>query len=163
MTTRTKQMLVGVTALAVLIVVVAAVVLVAALGRAEPRPPEITAYANGKAITVAPARYCTVRLLDCTEGEIAELDVPAGMPLQLSLPADIANAPWRMLSVFSTPNGELVAVQRTYEEGSALALSVVSDRDPPWQLNGVELQLPGMVVDETGIPRAHAVWAIKTA
>ena len=39
MTTRTRQTLVAVTALAVLIVVVAAVVLVSALGRAEPRPP----------------------------------------------------------------------------------------------------------------------------
>jgi hypothetical protein len=85
------------------------------------------------------------------------------MPLQLSLPADIANAPWRMLSVFTTPRGERVAVERTYAQGSAPALSVVSDRDPPWQLDGVELQLPGMVVDESGIPRAHAVWAIKTA
>lgn len=163
MTTRTRQTLMALTALAVLIVVVAAVVLVSALDRAQPRPPEITAYAHGKAITVPPARYCTVRLLDCTEGDIAELDVPAGMPLQLSLPADIADAPWRLLSVFSTPNGQLVVVQRTYEEGSALALSVVSDREPPWQLNGVELQLPGMVVDESGIPIAHAVWAIKTA
>jgi hypothetical protein len=162
--TRTNRIVLGLAVLALVVVIGAAIVVVLAIRDADERLPEITAYGNGRSITVAPAEYCTLDLRECSQGELAVLDVNAGQPLQLSLPKEISDAPWRLVAVFEDPvSGELVPEERYFESGATAALTVVSDREPPWQLAGVEIQLPSAVVDESGLPRAHAVWAIKTA
>jgi Protein of unknown function (DUF2771) len=149
--------------LALIVVVAAAVVVVLAIRDSDERLPQITAYSYGETITVAPAEYCGFDLTDCTQGNLAVLDVPAGQPLQLSLPKEIADAPWRLVMVYQGPEGKLEPQERYYRSGEADAVTVVSDRSPAWQLNGVEIQLPSAVVDENGLPHARAVWAIKTA
>jgi hypothetical protein len=148
---------------ALIAVVAAAVVVVMAIRDSDEHLPQITAYAYGETITVEPAQYCGFDLKECTQGDLAMLDVPAGMPLQLSLPKEIADAPWRLVMVYQGPDGELVPQERYYRSGEADAVTVVSNRTPAWQLNGVEVQLPSAVVDENGLPHARAVWAIKTA
>lgn len=161
--TRSGRVVLGVAVLALVAVVAAAVFVVVAIRNTDEHPPEITAYAYGETITVPPGEYCSFDLQKCTHGEIAELDVPAGEPLQLSLPKDIASAPWRMVMVYETPDGELEQQVRNFESGETDAVTVVSDHSPAWQLNGVEIQLPSAVIDENGLPLARAVWAIKTA
>ncbi|WP_318841924.1 DUF2771 domain-containing protein [Rhodococcus sp. Z13] len=128
---------------------------------AEPALPTITAYAYGETVTVAPAQHCNLYLEDCVEHPLGELYVPAGYPLQLSLPAEISDAPWRMITVYGdTRTGQTFLDGQMFEAGAQRAVTVPSD--PALQLLGVEIQLPSAVVDEAGEPIAHAVWAIRT-
>ncbi len=128
---------------------------------AEPTLPTITAYAQGETVTVDPAQHCNLYLEDCVENPIGRLDVPAGYPLQLSLPSEIADAPWRIITVYGdTQTGQTYIEGAMFEAGARRTLTVKSS--PELQLLGVEIQLPSAVVDEAGEPIAHAVWAVKT-
>lgn len=160
---RTKKTL-ALIVVAVLVVLVAFVAVLTVLIRnAGERLPQVAAYAHGKSITVPPLQYCNLYLEDCVNGELAKLDVPVDYPLQLSLPAEIADAPWRLVMVFEGPDGALVTEERYYAPGEVDAVTVRSAQHPPLQLNGIEIQLPSAVIDEEGLPQAHAIWAIKTA
>ncbi|TSD96620.1 DUF2771 domain-containing protein [Skermania sp. ID1734] len=139
------------------------VVMVVIIRGAKPPLPQITAYAHGKAITVSPYQYCTFNLADCKQGSIAQLDVPAGYPLQLSLPSEISKAPWRIIMSYVRPDGAMIIKERYYASNEASAVTVESDTNPAWQLAGVEIQIPSAVVDESGIPRVRGIWSIKTA
>jgi hypothetical protein len=161
--TRTARIVLGISFIALIVVIAAAAIVVNAIVDSDERLPEITAYAYGETITVGPAEYCSLDLQECQHGELANLDVPAGQPLQLSLPKEIADAPWRLVMVYQGPDGDLAPQERYFTSGEADAVTVTSDRSPAWQLNGVEIQLPSAVVDENGLPHARAVWAIKTA
>jgi hypothetical protein len=155
-------------AVAVLLVFTVAFVgvLTVLVRRAEHKDPVVTAYAHGKTVTVAPFMYCTVKLQDCRYGETVQLQVPEGYPLQLSLPPEIADAPWLAQLIYIMPNGDKVdrVVNHTnYPEG-ALAVTIASKPEPEMRLIGVELQLPILARDETGrefyVP--HAAWSIST-
>lgn len=158
---RTKKMLaLGVAALVVVAAAVAATVW-KLVDSAEPALPTITAFAHGSTEGVQPAQHCTLYLEDCVENPITELEVPAGYPLQLSLPGEITDAPWRMITVYGdTRTGQTYIDGMMFESGAKRAVTVPSD--PSLQLLGVEIQLPSAVVDEAGEPISHAVWAIKT-
>lgn len=161
--TRTARIVLGLGFIALVVVIAAAAIVVNAIANSEERSPQITAYAYGETITVGPTGYCSLDLRECTHGELVNLNVPAGQPLQLSLPKEIADAPWRLVMVYQSPDGDIAPQERYYQSGEADAVTVVSDKSPAWQLNGVEIQLPSAVVDESGLPHARAVWAIKTA
>ncbi|MVU79180.1 DUF2771 family protein [Nocardia sp. ET3-3] len=118
-------------ALLVFVAAVAAVVTIAVHRAAEPQA-RITAYANGKSITVAPYVDCNVRMQDCKTlpadsdvplppglncaaggdgchtGKSAELAVKPGLPLQLSLPKEISDGPWLGQTVYQAPNGKVL-------------------------------------------------------
>ncbi len=51
-------------------------------------------------MTADPTQYCNLYLEDCAEIAITTLAVPAGYPLQLSLPTEISDAPWRLIAVY---------------------------------------------------------------
>ncbi|WP_433196041.1 DUF2771 domain-containing protein [Nocardia sp. CA-107356] len=129
--------------------------------------PTVTAYAHGRTVTVEPFLYCTVKLEECKYGETVVLDVPAGYPLQLSLPKKIADAPWLAQLVYALPTGEKVdrVVSRNDFPAGALAVTIDSKPEPELRLVGVELQLPILARDDTGrefyVP--HAAWSISTA
>ncbi|WP_063044410.1 DUF2771 domain-containing protein [Nocardia pseudovaccinii] len=129
--------------------------------------PTVTAYAHGKTVTVSPFLYCTVKMEDCKYGETVILDVPAGYPLQLSLPKKIADAPWLAQLVYAMPTGEKVdrVVSRNDFPEGALAVTIDSKPEPELRLVGIELQLPILARDETGrefyVP--HAAWSISTS
>ncbi|MEV4237251.1 MULTISPECIES: DUF2771 domain-containing protein [unclassified Nocardia] len=135
--------------------------------KADHPDPTVTAYAHGKTVTVPPFLYCTVKMEDCKYGETVTLDVPAGYPLQLSLPKRIADAPWLAQLVYAMPTGEKVdrVVSRNDFPEGALAVTIDSKPEPELRLVGIELQLPILARDETGrefyVP--HAAWSISTA
>ncbi|MBF6413697.1 DUF2771 domain-containing protein [Nocardia cyriacigeorgica] len=142
-------------------------VLTVLVRNAEEHDPEITAYAHGRTVTVAPFMYCTVRMEDCRYGETVSLEVPPGYPLQLSLPNEIAEAPWLIQQVYALPSGEEIAKVRRHTEfpDGVRAITVESQPEPDLRLVGVEMQLPILARDETGaefyVP--HAAWSIRTA
>lgn len=192
--TRTIVALVG-AALLVFVAAVAAVVTIAVRHADQPEPA-VTAYAHGKSVTVQPFMYCTVRsennqlkFDDCDNSQsISNLNVPPGSPLQLSLPNEIADAPWRMAIVYALPNGQAAQstiwyrdqVEKACQVPSPLAaepanpaeslkdcraLTIETPADPRLRLAGIELQLPVPARDESGqegyVP--HAIWSIRTA
>ena len=142
-------------------------VLAVLIHRADEPDVTITAYAHGKTVTVAPFGYCEVSMRDCrilpegaeSEGTIfatlpcaadtpdchrgrtVELDVPEGYPLQLSLPKQIADAPWIAQAVYTMPTGEMVerVISRSDYPGGTLALTIDSHPEPDLRLAGVEL------------------------
>lgn len=146
----------------VIAAVLAGVLIPLAGSRAEPTPT-VTAYAYGKAVAVAPQAYCSLQLQDCRNGGQAALHVPPGRPLQLSLPKAIADAPWRLIAVYQAPGGRVLIEQHLYPRGSAYAVTVASERTPPLQLGGIEIQIPSAVLDQrSGSYFARGIWDIKT-
>ncbi|MFI9506095.1 DUF2771 domain-containing protein [Nocardia sp. NPDC052566] len=167
-------------------------VLTVLIRNADEPPVKITAYAHGKSVTVAPFTYCAVSMADCRvlpagnaaqgtvfatlpcaqdtpdchTGEIANLEVPVGYPLQLSLPKKVADAPWLAQLVYMQRNGDRVdrVISRNDYPAGTLALTIESQPEPELRLIGVEFQLPILARDETGreffFP--HASWSINT-
>ena len=158
---RTRRIAFILGALLVVVAVAFGAVMIVLVRAAPPAEPTITAYSYGRAGPVPPLRYCSIDLTACSTGATVDLEVPAGQPLQLSLPDAIAAAPWHLITVHQRADGTVVTTDRQYRTGEATAVTVESSRD--LQLNGVEIQLPSAAVDRAGLPIARAVWSIKTA
>ncbi|MFC7448114.1 DUF2771 domain-containing protein [Rhodococcus daqingensis] len=159
--TKTKKIALGVT-LGLLIALAGFAAVITALVRgADEKPPQITAFAGGKSLEVGPTQYCNLYLEDCVEGPVAELRVPRGNPLQISLPGDISDGLWRVVMVYQLDDGTVGIDERYHSPGEALAITV--ETPDGMQLNGIEIQQPSAVVNEQGLPLVHATWAIKTA
>ncbi|MEV6274115.1 DUF2771 domain-containing protein [Nocardia sp. NPDC051832] len=179
-------------AVAALIVgVLTAVLTVNAVRNAPKHAPELTAYAHGETVDVTPFAYCAVTMRDCRvlprnatdiagtifenlpceaagceTGRTIALPVPPGYPLQLSLPRQITDAPWRAQLVYATEDGRLVETVKSAKDypENARALTIDSRPMPELRLVGVELQLLTLARDETGetFPIPHAAWSIVT-
>jgi hypothetical protein len=161
MQARTKKTLALITVGLVVAAVAFVGVLYALIRDSDPRLPEITAFAHGHAEQVAPLAFCNLYLENCETGRLAELNVPPGSALQLSLPQEIVDAPWRMVVVYQDPSGQVVVQERAHRAGETRAVTVQSTEE--LQLAGVEIQLPSAVIDEQGLTQARAAWSIKTA
>jgi hypothetical protein len=129
----------------------------------QPRPkhPEISAYSDGQLVRVGPYRYCEVlNPTDCeTPKADGELRVDPRHAVQLSVPTEIARAPWVLV--------------RTYEGGDAvdefrpetkLAVTIPTVDPHRGRLFGIAVQLPTLVRDEAGneFPVPHAEWSVRT-
>ncbi|MFG1783465.1 DUF2771 domain-containing protein [Rhodococcus oryzae] len=160
MTKTKKIVLIG--TLGLLIALAGFVAVVTALVRgADEEPPTVTAFAGGKSLVVEPTQYCNLYLEDCVDSPVAELQVPRGKPLQISLPGDIADGLWRVVMVYQLDDGRVGVDERYHSPGESLAITVETPEG--MQLNGIEIQQPSAVVNEQGLPLVHATWAIKTA
>ncbi|MFD4266642.1 DUF2771 domain-containing protein [Rhodococcus sp. NPDC058481] len=159
--TKTKKIALVVTLGLVIALAGFAAVVTALVRGADERPPQITAFAGGKSLEVAPAQYCNLYLEDCVESPVAELSVPRGKPLQISVPSDISDGLWRVVMVYQLDDGTVGLDERYHEPGESAAITV--ETPDGMQLNGIEIQLPSAVVNEQGQPLVHATWAIKTA
>lgn len=60
--------------------------------------PEITFYADRAAARVGPAQYCDAEITSCAAHPqaVAVLRVPPGRPVQISVPGEVAAAPWQV-------------------------------------------------------------------
>ncbi|GGN84926.1 DUF2771 domain-containing protein [Nocardia rhizosphaerihabitans] len=138
-----------------------------AVSKAPEHQPQITAFAHGETITVDPFMYCTVTMQDCRYGEMAELPVQSGKPVQISLPDQISESPWLVQLIYQRPSGEQVDRVLSFADYPAgiRALTVESQPEPDLRLIGIEVQLPILARDtatgrESYIP--HAAWSIAT-
>ncbi|WP_137723402.1 DUF2771 family protein [Prescottella subtropica] len=152
MQARTKQ----------IVALIAAVVLVAAAGlgtvvtllvrNAPESLPVVTAYAHGTSVDVA-GGACDAQL-NCVGLDIAELHVPEGNPLQLSLPPEVADSNWRLNVQIGNPKtGEIFEGYRDYTPGEAYAVTVPGNEGE--QLISAIIQLPA----KNGLAQ---VWAFQT-
>jgi hypothetical protein len=75
----------------------------------EPEPPpEITFSTDGRTVTVRPFRYCDAEVTECREdrGAVAYLRVPAGLPVDVRVPEQVAGTPWSVTVGYVTAAGE---------------------------------------------------------
>ncbi|KAA5824988.1 DUF2771 family protein [Saccharopolyspora hirsuta] len=79
-----------------------------ATGCAAPSEPQVTFYSHGRSVEVAPAQHCDPTGEKCTAspGAVGELRVPAGRPLQISVPGEVAETPWQVVFLYRGANGE---------------------------------------------------------
>lgn len=157
---RTEKILIAIAAGLVVTLVAFVGVLTVLIRGNETQPATITAYADGTTVTVPPFKYCTLYLEDCVEKDTIPIELRPGHPLQVSLPKEISSAPWRLLAMYGNTEDEVYVQYTPFRPGEALAVTVPTIvNDVP--LAGVEVQLPSAVVDEAGIPRAHATWSLS--
>ncbi|WP_040803590.1 DUF2771 family protein [Nocardia concava] len=173
--TRTILALVG-AALLVFVAAVAAVVTIAVRNADKP-DPEITAYAHGKSVSVNPFLYCDLKVskeqlavgkCDASKS-VSELDVPPGSSLQLSLPKEIADAPWEILIGYRVagPHGDqaqpVLLTSRDYPD-KPLAITIKTPASDRVHLAIMELHLPIPARDEAGNEGivSRGIWSIQT-
>ena len=89
----------------------------------EPEPPEISAYSRGHLTRVGPSLNCDVRNpANCQPSfEEGELPVTERHPVQLSVPAAVARAPWVLVLVYDDP---VDTTLRRHRPDSRLAVTI---------------------------------------
>ena len=128
-----------------------------------PQLPQISAYSHGHLTRVGPFRYCPVLDLNScqTPGVQGELPVDKHDPVQLSVPAEIGRAPWRLLLVYENPLDTTVSV---FPPESRLAVTIPTVDPLRGRLTGVAVQLLTLVLTQNGelheLP--HAEWSVRT-
>ena len=87
----------------------AAVALLAA-GCGSGTPPQVTFTAADSSVTARPTQYCDLKLTECSDDATApvRLAVPAGTPLRVAVPDDVAEAPWHVVFSYRNEGGEQV-------------------------------------------------------
>lgn len=124
--------------------------------------PQISAYSRGTTVRVDPYLYCNVvNLDDCVKGGVqGELSVGERYPVQLSVPASISHAPWRLLRVYAD---ERNTTTTAYRPGTQLAVTIPTVDPQRGKLVGLVVQLLTLVKDQNGelhdLP--HAEWSVK--
>ena len=130
--------------------------------RPGPLRPEISAFSHGHLTRVGPYLYCNVlNLNDCqaphTEGE---LPVSERYPVQLSVPDAISRAPWLLLQVYEDPVNTTTTM---FRRGTRFAVTIPTVDPQRGRLRGIVVQLPTLVVDQSGELRGipHAEWSVR--
>ncbi|MGH4014422.1 MAG: DUF2771 family protein [Pseudonocardiaceae bacterium] len=61
--------------------------------------PEVTFSVAGRSAQTGPIRYCDIELTECEQNDsaVAVLGVPAGQPVQISVPDSVAETPWQVV------------------------------------------------------------------
>lgn len=134
-----------------------------ALARKQGSPlPQISAYSQGTTVRVDPYLYCNVvDLNDCVKGGVqGQLSVSGRYPVQLSVPARIGQAPWRLLQVYADDKD---TVATAYRPGTKLAVTIPTVDPRRGRMMGLVVQLLTLVKDQNGelhdLP--HAEWSVK--
>lgn len=124
--------------------------------------PQVSAYSRGTTVRVGPYLYCNVvNLDDCARGgDQGELSVNARYPVQLSVPAPVSSAPWRLLRVYQD---EQNTVTSAFRPGTQRAVTIATMDPQRGRVIGLVVQLLTLVKDQNGelhdVP--HAEWSIK--
>ncbi len=126
-----------------------------------PRLPEISAFSHGHLTRVGPYRFCQVlNPTDCVVPAVqGELPVTGRHPVQLSIPQEIARAPWVLLRAYE--DDDLI---EEFRPGTTLAVTIPTVDAQRGRLTGIAVQLPTLVRDQNGneLPVPHAEWSVRT-
>lgn len=124
--------------------------------------PQISVYSQGETVRIEPYLYCNViDLNDCAKGNAqAQLSVSDRYPVQLSVPAEISRAPWRLLRVYADERNTTTTV---FRPDSQLAVTIPTIDPKRGRVVGLAVQLLTLVQDENGELRdlPHAEWSVK--
>jgi hypothetical protein len=125
--------------------------------------PTISLFSHGQALRVGPYLYCNVvDLNDCQiPRDQGELLVERQHPVQLSVPVEIARAPWRLIEVY---DDESDSPSRVFRPDSQLAVTIPTFDPKRGRLRGIAVQLLTLVEDPAGdlFDFPHAEWSVRT-
>lgn len=88
---------------------VAVALLVAGCG--APAQPQVTFYSHGNSVAVQPALYCNPNGENCSkppQNPVGSLRMVGGDPLQISVPDEVASAPWQVAFIYRDTAGKEV-------------------------------------------------------
>lgn len=150
----------------------AALVLIASAGAGvgawllarQPGPdlPQISVYAHGHTVRVDPFLYCNVLdLNECAQpGSQGAVGVTPDEPVQLSVPAAIGRAPWRLLTVYAD---ERDTTSTVFRPGTRLAATIPTVDPHRGRVVGIVVQLMTLVRDQNGevFDLPHAEWSVR--
>ena len=126
-----------------------------------PEHPEISAYSDGQLVRLGPYRYCEVlNPTNCaTPRTDGELTVDPRHPVQLSVPREVAKAPWVLVRSYESAD-----VVDEFRPNTKLAVTIPTVDPHRGRLFGVAVQLPTLVRDDAGneFPVPHAEWSVRT-
>jgi hypothetical protein len=72
-------------------------------------PPEVTFAAGAATVQAGPTQYCELDLSECAEpGAPVELAVPAGTPVRITVPDEVAETPWHVVFSYRDDAGQQV-------------------------------------------------------
>lgn len=120
-------------------------------GCAAPTDPEVTFYADGRTITVRPSQYCDLQSENCDvdADAVGVLRVRPGKPVQISVPADLAETAWSVKFTYRNAKGEPQEPLRSKlftERAPRHAYTLVLP-NPDDQLESVEVQQYGARIE----------------
>lgn len=124
--------------------------------------PEVSAFTRGQLVRVGPYYYCNVlNLDDCARaGTQGQLVVNHGNTVQLSVPAAIGSAPWRLILAYEEPDQDQLFA---FPPGDRLAVTIPTVDPLRGRLTGLAVQLPTLVeVDGELRELPHAEWSVRT-
>ncbi|GAB3507344.1 DUF2771 family protein [Amycolatopsis cihanbeyliensis] len=155
-----------------LAVVVACAAFVAA-GCSAPGAPQVTFFVDGDSVQAAPLMHCDVRVRSCEQGGTATLPARPGYPVQVSVPAEVSDAPWVVITQYANASGERQEPKwRFFSPGTRHAYTVTGDR-PGDQVLTVEIQQVGAayaadqagdpLLDDSGDPQlvTRGIWILR--
>lgn len=128
----------------------------------SPEHPEISAYTHGTLVRVGPYVYCDVLNLDDCDapGSQGELPVNHSDRVQLSVPAAIGRAPWRLILAYEEPDEDVLLA---FAPDERLAVTINTVDPERGRLTGFAVQLPTLVeLDGELTEMPHAEWSIRT-
>ena len=125
-------------------------------GCSAPPLPEVTFYSSGKTVNVHPTQYCDLESENCVVDAqaVGVLRVRPGMPVQISVPGEVADSAWSVKFTYRNAAGvgqeplrSKVFTSADPQYAYTLELPGVDD-----QLESVEVQQFGkrVQIDETG-------------
>jgi len=136
-------------------------------GCGQPAAPEVTFSTDGHSVATGPIRYCDIELTECEENDsaVAVLDVPAGRPVQISVPESVAGTPWQVVFRYRR-NGEQVGGRsEVFPPGTQQDYTLQVPE--PGVLETLEVQqygapelLPGELTGGEASFRIRAAWAL---
>ncbi|ONI78709.1 hypothetical protein ALI144C_28365 [Actinosynnema sp. ALI-1.44] len=130
-------------------------------GCAAPHDPEVTFFADGETVRITPSPVCDDKLEECKP--TGELAVPSGKSLNISVPKQVAEAPWLVVFRYRAADGSVQKARSALfgDRGTyAYTLHAPTAAD---QLMHVEVQrIGGIGVDENqqSVFGVNASWAL---
>lgn len=143
-------------------------------GCAAPGPSEVTFYSDGHTVAAKPLVDCDALVRNCSKNPDAQAHLTArpGKPVQISVPSEIGDTPWLVITQYAEGGGALKAKQQYFSRKSKLAYTATPDT-PTGQVVVVEVQQLGAafaadqagnpVLDDNGNPQlvARAYWSLQ--
>jgi len=130
-----------------------------------PAHPEVSAFSHGQMVRVEPFFYCDpLNLNNCdtprAQGQLDVDDRHGPQTVQLSVPAEIAKAPWQLILAYDDPdNDQLLG----FRPGEQLAVTIPIVDPQRGRLTGIAVHVPTIVmVDGQERELPHAEWSIRT-
>lgn len=125
--------------------VAAALLALAALSTAcggDDPPPQVTFAAQGATVVARPTQHCDVSVQNCTADPQAAvvLRVPAGTPLDITVPSQIGETPWLVVFGYRSKAGEKVSARSDLFASNERTAYTLTLPEPEDQLETVEVQ-----------------------